>query len=112
MRQGIISGIIAAGFGALTSTPALAHDLYTGLKDPAGRDCCGGHDCRPVDMCVTHDGKAGLLIVPPDCSVIEPHAILPLPSPDGQAHVCLGTSFDLRTSTRRYQRCVLLPGSA
>lgn len=33
----------------LSAAPALAHEPYTGLRDPVtGADCCNGRDCRPI----------------------------------------------------------------
>jgi hypothetical protein len=30
------------------SSTVLAHDIYSNLRDRAGRLCCNGQDCKPV----------------------------------------------------------------
>lgn len=40
--------LLVAALLLLVSTPAGAHDWYTGLKNEAGQLCCGGLDCGPI----------------------------------------------------------------
>jgi hypothetical protein len=32
------------------SNTVFAHDIYSNLRDKAGRYCCNGQDCRPVQV--------------------------------------------------------------
>ncbi len=34
----------------------VAHDLYTNLRDPAGRNCCTDEDCRPANYTLVPGG--------------------------------------------------------
>jgi hypothetical protein len=44
------------GLGAALAfvLPSHSHDIYSGLKDPAGRPCCGDQDCERVDQYIVH----------------------------------------------------------
>lgn len=88
----------------LVSGPAQSHDWYSDLKRPDGRSCCNGKDCSPVPMCV-QDGHEGVEING-KCRAIEWKKVLPLPSPDGQAHAC----HSVGANPLIY--CLVLPGSA
>ena len=59
------------------STNALAHDIYSNLRDRDGHLCCGGQDCRPVEAVVLPDGNYYL----PASGEIIP-AEMATPSPD------------------------------
>jgi hypothetical protein len=52
-----------AGCGLLPElvTCAAAHDMYTQLKDSAGRDCCTGTDCRPASYRISAAGTQMLI---------------------------------------------------
>jgi hypothetical protein len=39
------------------STSVLAHDIYSNLRDRDGHLCCGGQDCRPVQVTVLPNGS-------------------------------------------------------
>jgi hypothetical protein len=39
------------------SNTALAHDIYSNLRDRAGHLCCNGQDCKPVQATVLPDGN-------------------------------------------------------
>ena len=100
----------------LFSTPACAHDWYSDLKDAYGVGCCSERDCQPVDLCVLKDGRQGLAIASIGCVAIDWAKVLLIPSPDGRAHVCLGTRVGRRRGHNElpghFQRCVILPGEA
>src|SRR5262249_359618 len=38
------------------SSTVLAHDIYSNLRDAAGRLCCNGQDCKPVEATVLPNG--------------------------------------------------------
>src|SRR5262245_65185598 len=39
------------------SSTVLAHDIYSTLRDRDGHLCCGGQDCRPVQVIVLPNGS-------------------------------------------------------
>ena len=39
------------------SSTVLAHDIYSNLRDRDGHLCCGGQDCRPVQVTVLPNGN-------------------------------------------------------
>jgi hypothetical protein len=84
--------------------PASAHDFYSDLKNRGGVDCCGGKDCKPVPTCITAQGAEGLLLQG-QCMPIDWRLVLPMTSPDGQAHACA-------SSSNGTIRCIILPGNA
>src|ERR1700738_2728087 len=63
------------------SSTALAHDIYTDLRDQAGRLCCNGQDCKPVEATVLPNGTYYL----PESDEIIP-ADMATPSPDDRFH--------------------------
>ena len=65
------------------STSVLAHDIYSNLRDRAGRFCCNGQDCRPVQVTVLPNGSYYL----PRTNEIIP-ADRATPSPDDRFHQC------------------------
>lgn len=97
------AALLLVGLGA---SPVAAHDWYLGLRNPADELCCGVRDCAPVGECVV-EGREGILHRGV-CMAIPPESLVPIPSPDGRAHLC----------TRRHPTlgerivCVILPGSA
>src|SRR6478752_5139414 len=109
------SPALAVGL-ALLSIPARAHDWYSDLKDAHGVGCCSERDCQPVDFCALKDGRQGLAIASIGCVAIDWAKVLLIPSPDGRAHVCLGTRVGRRRGHNElpghFQRCVILPGEA
>ena len=66
------------------STSVLAHDIYSNLRDRDGHLCCGGHDCKPVQVTVLPDGNYYL----PTTHEIIP-ADMATPSPDDRFHRCI-----------------------
>jgi len=51
LRKPLLIWLGLAGFLALlcASMTALAHDIYSHLRDKNGNLCCSGQDCKPVD---------------------------------------------------------------
>lgn len=96
--------VCLAALALLSTAPAHAHDWYSGLKRPDGGSCCNGKDCSAVRMCV-QDGHEGVEING-KCRPIEWSKVLPMPSPDGQAHACHGPGEDPLVY------CYILPGEA
>ena len=64
------------------STSVLAHDIYSNLRDLDGHLCCGGHDCKPVQVTVLPDGNYYL----PTTDEIIP-ADMATPSPDDRSTI-------------------------
>jgi len=98
------------------SSPIYAHGFYAEFKVPDTNDsCCDDADCHHVDLCVTKNGKEGLQLGPGWCAEIRSDAILSTPSPDGRAHVCLGSmprdQAERSHEMGHWQRCVILPGN-
>lgn len=107
--QTVPPSLIGRAFGlglffAALSSDAFAHDFYSGLKRPDGGSCCNGKDCTPVQMCV-RDGREGVEIEGA-CRPIEWSKVLPMLSPDGQAHACHSAGAD------PIIYCLILPGAA
>src|SRR6516165_402392 len=65
------------------SNAALAHDIYSNLRDREGNLCCGGQDCAPVKALALPNGSYYL----PDSGETIP-ADMALPSPDERFHHC------------------------
>ena len=66
------------------SSSVLAHDIYTNLRDREGHLCCGGEDCKPVQVTVLPNGNYYL----PETGEIIP-ADMASPSPDERFHQCI-----------------------
>jgi hypothetical protein len=62
----------------------LAHDIYSDLRDRDGKLCCGGQDCKPVQVTVLPDGSYYL---PTTDETIPAH--IEAPSPDNRFHHCI-----------------------
>ena len=58
------------------SSTALAHDIYSNLRDRNGHLCCNGQDCMPVEATVLPDGNYYLPktdeIIPADMAAPSP----------------------------------------
>jgi hypothetical protein len=65
------------------SSAAPAHDMYSNLRDQDGHLCCGGQDCKPVQVTVLPNGNYFL----PETGEIIP-AEMATPSPDNRFHHC------------------------
>jgi hypothetical protein len=66
------------------SSTVLAHDIYSTLRDRDGKLCCGGQDCKPVQVTVLPDGNYYL----PATDETIP-ADMAAPSPDDRFHRCI-----------------------
>jgi hypothetical protein len=65
------------------SSNAIAHDIYSNLRDAAGHLCCNGQDCKPVEATVLPNGTYYL----PESDEIIP-ADMASASPDDRFHHC------------------------
>src|SRR5262245_8521899 len=74
-------------------TSALAHDIYSRLRDRDGRLCCDGQDCKPVEATALPNGTYYL----PESDEIIP-ADIATPSPDERFHHC--TFYERRNFDR------------
>lgn len=83
-----------------------AHDWYQGLRNPVGELCCGVQDCAPVAQCVV--GAREGIVHRGACVPVPADRLVPLPSPDGRAHLCTRPHPTLGERIV----CVILPGSA
>ena len=77
------------------SSTALAHDIYSRLRDQAGRLCCNGQDCKPVEATVLPNGTYYL---PVTDEIIA--ADMATPSPDDRFHHC--TYYPVRNEFDRW----------
>jgi hypothetical protein len=66
------------------SSTVLAHDIYSNLRDRDGHLCCGGQDCRPVQVTLLLNGNYYL----PETGEVIP-ADMASPSPDDRFHQCI-----------------------
>lgn len=94
----------------LLSAPASAHDWYTDLVSPTGQSCCNGQDCEPAKIRQNattglEEVEVGGVWVPIDVA-----KVLPVPSPDGNAHVCWWRSW-VGGQLFPLIRCIVLPPS-
>jgi hypothetical protein len=99
--------LVGACVVCLCTSPAFAHDWYTGLVDPVtGYSCCGGQDCRPVPRENIRFAKNGDMEFFLDGAWrhVDPEKVLKISSPDSRVHACwIPSSLELR--------CVILPGA-
>ena len=89
----------------LSAYAVLAHDIYQGLKNAVGTDCCAGHDCQPVEECSSPGDMEVRVVINGQCIAVPPEAVLGFYSPDMKTHACWS-----RGSIVPSVRCVLLPG--
>lgn len=104
--------MLAVSAGLLVvASPAAGHDWYVGLVSPAGERCCSDRDCQPVDH--RYDARTGALEVAVEevWVQVDPRAVLPTASPDGDAHACFWRWWMVRKMTPMI-RCVILPGDS
>ena len=106
-----IAAAISLGLWSEVSNSALAHDIYSTLRDRDGHLCCGGQDCRPVEATVLPDGNYYL----PRSDEIIP-ADMATPSPDDRFHHCtydpVANDFDPWGpfwESKRKTRCFFAP---
>src|SRR5215813_13335442 len=80
----VFAAAISLGLRSGASNTVLAHDIYSNLRDRDGHLCCGGQDCRPVQVTVLPNGNYFL----PETGEIIP-AEMATPSPDNRFHHCI-----------------------
>ena len=97
------------------------HDWYTNLKAKDGASCCSMKDCHPVGYRYT--GKGFEIQIGGVWFAINPDSILPISSPDNDAHACYyyGSTRNVDENSKNYLRwyvtgpvirCVILPGDS
>src|SRR5215471_12929705 len=79
-----MKALVAAIALLCLSSTVLAHDIYSNLRDRDGHLCCGGQDCRPVQVIVLPNGSYYL----PSTGEIMP-VDMAAPSPDDRFHHCV-----------------------
>jgi hypothetical protein len=88
-----MKSLMAAIALVCVSSTVLAHDIYSNLRDRDGHLCCGGQDCRPVQVIVLPNDSYYL----PSTGETIP-ADMAAPSPDDRFHHCIyfpmATEFD------------------
>jgi hypothetical protein len=93
-RGGLCAAAILYTLFALCLQPALAqqhpqgHDPYVDWKTRNGISCCHGRDCAPATAWQDGDGN-WFARQNGQTYIIPPHAVLPIPSPDGRSHACV-----------------------
>jgi hypothetical protein len=84
-----LTGWVIVALLAISGAPAHAHDWYTGLSSPMGRNCCNTRDCRSLLPDQVRSANGRLEIFTGNAWVpVPPEVILNMPSPDGQMHAC------------------------
>jgi len=108
----VFTAAISLGLWSEASNSVLAHDIYSNLRDRDGHLCCGGQDCRPVQVTVLPNGSYYLP---------STHEIIPAdratPSPDDRFHQCTyyPVSYDFEPRSRSEEvwgevtRCFFAP---
>jgi hypothetical protein len=77
--------VFASGF----PPPSAGHDWYTGLTNSAGVACCGSAECRPAAARYNErTGSWETEVIDNTWLPVPPGALAPIPSPDGNYHVC------------------------
>ena len=96
---------------AVVSTEAMAHEWYTGKKDPVtGFDCCAGSECAPIPESQVREMPGGYIYLPTG-------EFIPLRrvqhSHDWQYHRCIYHSEFLNLDQGRFRkgdtRCFFAP---
>jgi hypothetical protein len=84
----IIAGL-AAVFASGFPSPSAGHDWYMGLTNSAGVACCGSAECRPAAARYNmRTGSWETEVIKDTWLPVPPGALAPIPSPDGDYHVC------------------------
>jgi hypothetical protein len=80
---------LAAVFATGISDRSAGHDWYTGLTNSAGVACCGSAECRPAAARYNQrTGSWETEVIKDTWLPVPPGALAPMPSPDGNYHVC------------------------
>jgi hypothetical protein len=80
---------LAAVFAASFAPPSPGHDWYRGLTNSAGVACCGSAECRPA--AARYNARTGSWeteVIKDTWLPVPRGALAPIPSPDGNYHVC------------------------
>jgi hypothetical protein len=80
-----LASVLACGF----PNSSAGHDWYTGRTNSAGVACCGSAECRPA--AARYNERTGLWeteVIKDTWLPVPPGALAPIPSPDGNFHVC------------------------
>ena len=80
-KGGIINRALIIALALLFFSVASAHSWYPEL-------CCGGKDCEPVKKIVMQEDGSRLVISATGVVVVVPKSMTPMPSQDGQGHIC------------------------
>ncbi len=71
LKLGLFAVLLFVGFEPTTA----AHDIYSPLKDKAGRNCCDDGDCRPAPYRMTPAGVQmfveGAWVAVPDAAISQ-----------------------------------------
>ena len=80
---------LASVFASGISNQSTGHDWYTGLTNSAGVACCGSAECRPTAARYNErTGSWETEVIKDTWLPVPPGALAPMPSPDGNYHVC------------------------
>jgi hypothetical protein len=80
-----LASVFASGF----PSPSTGHDWYKGLTSSAGVACCGSAECRPAAARYNErTGSWETEVIEDTWLPVPPGALAPIPSPDGNYHVC------------------------
>jgi hypothetical protein len=80
-----LASVLASSFPA----PGTGHDWYKGLTNNAGVACCGSAECRPAAARYNmRTGSWETEVIKDTWLPVPPGALAPVPSPDGNYHVC------------------------
>ena len=80
-----LASVFASGF----PPPSTGHDWYTGLTSSAGVACCGSAEYRPAAARYNQrTGSWETEVIKDAWLPVPPGALAPIPSPDGNYHVC------------------------
>ena len=80
---------LASVFACSFPSPSGAHDWYMGLTNNAGVACCGSAECRPAAARYNErTGSWETEVIKNTWLPVPSGALAPIPSPDGNYHVC------------------------
>lgn len=92
----------------LITTPALAHDWYSGLKNEKGDSCCGGSDCAPLIDGDVVELKNGYWITSRRVFVPLSRA-KPALEEDGHFHACFWQKSPVDPEPANMPKCFFYP---
>lgn len=87
-RSLMVAGL-ASVIACAVPHPSTGHDWYTGLTNSAGVACCGSQECRPAAARYNErTGSWETEVIKDTWLPVPAAALAPIPSPDGDYHVC------------------------